>query len=226
MAADQSPVMKHTCILFLSLAIAACHTTTDHSGDYWSTPEAQSRPAARPQPGQPEVDNSKVAAETSSTKNAATDAAAMKETSSRGLSDNDRRFATEASQGGMFEVKSSQLAIDKGVTGPTRDFAQMMIDDHGKANRDLESLVHKKGGTISNALDAQHQELLDELSALSGKEFERKYHDDQVKGHDDAIALFERYSKNADDPDVKAFANRLLPTLRAHRKHLDEHPME
>ena len=26
--------------------------------------------------------------------------------------------------------------------------------------------------------------------------------------------------------DIKAFANRLLPTLRAHRKHLDEHPME
>jgi len=150
----------------------------------------------------------------------------MKEPSSRALTDNDRRFVTEASQGGMFEVKSSQLAIDKGASGPTREFAQMMIDDHGKANRDLESLVRKKGGTVSSTLDADHQEKLDTLASLNGKEFERKYHDEQVKGHDDTIALFERYSKNADDPDIKAFANRLLPTLRTHRKHLDEHPME
>lgn len=220
----QSPPMKRTSILILSLAFAACHTDTDKSGDYWNTPTAQSRPEARQQAGQPDQDNSKVMAETGKTNNAATNAA-MKD-STRALSDNDRRFVSEASQGGMFEVKSSQLAIDKGVSGPTREFAQMMVDDHGKANRDLESLVRKKGGTISSTLDAEHQEMLDALAALNGKEFERKFHDDQVKGHDDAIALFERYSKNADDPDIKAFANRLLPTLRAHRKHLDEHPME
>jgi putative membrane protein len=217
--------MKRTCILILSLAIAACHSDTDKSGDYWTAQNAKTTPTQRQPAGQPDQDNSKVMAETAKTHNAATDAA-MKEPSTRALTDNDRRFVTEASQGGMFEVKSSQLAIDKGASGATREFAQMMIDDHGKANRDLESLVRKKGGTVSSTPDAEHQEKLDTLAALSGKEFERKFHEEQVKGHDDAIALFERYSKNADDPDIKAFANRLLPTLRTHRKHLDEHPME
>jgi len=103
----------------------------------------------------------------------------------------------------------------------------MMIDDHGKAQpRPREPRATRRGASSSNTLDAEHQKMLDDLSALSGKEFERKYHDDQVKGHDAAISLFERYSKSADDADIKAFANRLLPTLRAHRKHLDEHPME
>jgi putative membrane protein len=213
--------MKRTCILLLSLAITACHTDKSKDGDYWSTQQAKSTPTQRQPAGQPDQDNSKAMAEASKSHNAATDAAMT-----RGLTDNDRKFAMEAAQGGMFEVKSSQLALDKGVSGSTREFAQMMVDDHGKANRDLESLVRKKGGTVPTALDAEHQEKLDALADLNGKEFERKYHEEQVKGHDDTIALFERYAKNADDADIRAFANRLLPTLRTHRKHLDEHPME
>ena len=220
--------MKRTCILILSLAAVACRSNSSDNDDRWDTnqnPAKSTQSIPKQSAGNYDANNPESTYKTSQD-HAGTTAAGMKEPTSVALSANDRKFVTEASQGGMFEVKSSQLAIDKNVTGPTRDFAQMMIDDHGKANRDLESLVHKKGATISNTLDAEHQAMLDELSALNGKEFERKFHADQVKGHDDAIALFERYSKNADDPDIKAFANRLLPTLRTHRKHLDEHPME
>jgi putative membrane protein len=214
--------MKRTCILFLALAATACHSDKSKNDDRWSdstTSSAQSVP-------QQSAGNYDANRPKSPPAVAGTTSAAMSESGARSVSADDRKFVTEASQGGMFEVKSSQLAIDKGVTGSTREFAQMMIDDHGKANRDLESIAKKKGVTTSSALDSEHQAMLDELNGLTGKEFERKYHDDQVKGHDAAIALFERYSKDADDADIKAFANRLLPTLRAHRKHLDEHPME
>ena len=61
---------------------------------------------------------------------------------------------------------------------------------------------------------------------MNGREFESAYRDAQVKGHDEAIRLFERASKEADDADLKYLANRLLPVLREHRKHLDEHPMQ
>jgi putative membrane protein len=210
--------MKSTCILILSLVAVACHSDRDSSGDHWTNPT----PATTAQTSQAGQKN----ANGQSDAYGSTTNAAMKEGATKGLSADDNKFVSQAAQGGMFEVKASRLALDKGVPDPTRQFAQMMVDDHGKANRDLESIVKKKGGTVPATLDADHQEQLDGLADLNGKEFERKYHDVQVKGHDEAIALFERYSKNADDPDIKAFANRLLPILRAHRKHLDEHPME
>ncbi len=215
--------MKRTCIVLLSLAAAACHTDNTKNDDRWSSDAPTTSKQSTPQQSAGNYDANRPK---EAPAKMGTTSASMSEPANHALSADDQKFVTGATQGGMFEVKSSQLALDKGVTGSTRDFAQMMIDDHGKANRDLESLAHKKGATISNTLEAQHQEMLDELSSLTGKEFERKYHADQVKGHDAAIALFERYSKDAADADIKAFANRMLPTLRAHRKHLDEHPME
>jgi putative membrane protein len=144
----------------------------------------------------------------------------------KALSAEDKKFVENATQGGLFEVRSSRLALEKSVSGPTREFAQMMIDDHGKANRDLDAIVKKKGGRTTDLLDEKHQQMIDKLMTMEGREFEREYHDAQVKGHDEAIRLFERAAKECDDSDLRYFANRLLPTLREHRKHLDEHPME
>jgi putative membrane protein len=39
-----------------------------------------------------------------------------------------------------------------------------------------------------------------------------------VSGHKDAVSLFERYGKGGDDPELKDWANKTLPTLRDHLK--------
>jgi putative membrane protein len=91
----------------------------------------------------------------------------------------------------MFEVKSSQLAIDKGVTGPTRDFAQMMIDDHSAAGSKLKSVV--SGQTIAwpTQVDDKHRETADELSKKQGVDFERDYLKAMFHGHEDLAAKLE-----------------------------------
>ena len=38
----------------------------------------------------------------------------------------------------------------------------------------------------------------------------------QVSAHKDAVSLFERYSKDGDNPDLKAFASKTLPALKEH----------
>jgi putative membrane protein len=37
-----------------------------------------------------------------------------------------------------------------------------------------------------------------------------------VSGHKDAVSLFERYSKNGDNPKLKDWAGKTLPALRHH----------
>jgi putative membrane protein len=37
-----------------------------------------------------------------------------------------------------------------------------------------------------------------------------------VSGHKDAVSLFERYSKSGDNPKLKDWAGKTLPTLRHH----------
>lgn len=138
------------------------------------------------------------------------------------MASEDLEFAAKAAEGGLFEVESSRLALQKNVSNGCREFAQMMVDDHGKGNQKLQDLVAKKGGTLSSELSRACQNELEELRKLEGREFERRYHDAQVKAHDDAIKAFEDAARNCRDEELRHFASDTLPTLREHRRRLDD----
>jgi putative membrane protein len=136
------------------------------------------------------------------------------------LGSDDQAFVEKAANGGRFEVDSSNLALLKGVSGSTRDFANMMLDDHGKANAELERLAQGKGLALPVKLDAQHQQKLDQLSALDGEAFESAYREMQLKAHEEAIALFKEAAEGCEDADLRGFAKKTLPTLLKHREHI------
>ncbi len=133
------------------------------------------------------------------------------------LSKDDSDFLVKAASGGLFEVRSSELAEKRGVLTPEeKKFADMMITDHTAVNSELEKLAAKKGATVPSAPMEKQQKLLDELGKAEDKKVATKYLSDQVDAHDDAISLFKKASTDAKDPDVRAFAADKLPTLRAH----------
>lgn len=150
------------------------------------------------------------------------DKTAMKRDTS--LSSDDTKFIEKATIGGLFEVQSSRIAQMKKVSRETLDFAQKMVDEHGKANRELDRIATEKGFTPPMRVDASHEKKLDELQKLDGEQFEREYRSMQATAHDDAIELFERYSSKIDDADVRTFIASTLPTLREHKQHLMDAP--
>ena len=134
----------------------------------------------------------------------------------------DRDFLMQAAQGALFEVEASRVALMKATSNETRDFANMMVADHGRANQELDQLVRSKGGMVSERIDGEHQSAIDQLRRLDGPAFERQYYELQVTAHDEAIRLFDRAARGAQDPDLRSFANRTLPTLRKHRDALEK----
>ena len=72
-----------------------------------------------------------------------------------------------------------------------------MVTDHQKTSKELKSLVDrgKVKATLPSALDSEHQQMLDDLKAKSGKDFDQSYDQMQVQGHEDAVALFTAYAK-------------------------------
>ena len=91
-----------------------------------------------------------------------------------------------------------------------------MVRDHQKTSNELKSLVDsgKVKAKLPTALDSEHQQMLDELKAKGGKDFDSSYDEIQVKAHEDAVALFDAYAKGGDDPELKKWAGKTLPTSR------------
>jgi putative membrane protein len=55
-------------------------------------------------------------------------------------------------------------------------------------------------------LDKAHQDKLDRLAKLQGKDFTNEYDDIQVAAHKEAVSLFERYATEGDNPGLKDLA--------------------
>lgn len=127
-------------------------------------------------------------------------------------------FVTEAADSDMFEIQSSQLALQKVGDAATKDFANKMITDHGKTSADLKNLVQsgKVDAKVPAALDGSHQSMLDKLKSLNGSDFEKQYHEDQVNGHKEAVDLFTRYGKGGKNANLRAWAEGTLPGLQQH----------
>lgn len=127
------------------------------------------------------------------------------------------KFWLEAAQGGMTEVELSQLALQKSQNEEVKTFAQMMVDDHTKANDELKTLAQSKGVTLPTEMNAKQMATKDKLNGLSGDAFDREYMKTMVKDHDKTVKLFQKQADSGKDEEVKAFAAKTLPTLQGHQ---------
>lgn len=128
-----------------------------------------------------------------------------------------QEFVTKAANGGMFEVESSRLALDKAKRGEVRTFAQRMVDDHSKANAELETIASKAGLNVPKAMDATHKQKLQQLETGAESNFDQRYIRAQAEAHDEAVTLFSTYAKSGGNPELRSFADKTLPTLREHQ---------
>ena len=134
----------------------------------------------------------------------------------------DSRFAKEAAQGGMAEVKLGQLAQDKGSNDAVKSFGKRMVDDHSKAGDKLKEAASKENVTLPTDISAKDQAIYDRLSKLNGAAFDRAYAKDMVKDHQTDVAAFQKEASSGKSESLKSFASETLPTLQDHLKQAKE----
>jgi putative membrane protein len=129
--------------------------------------------------------------------------------------DSAQTFVDKAAAGGMFEVESSQLALKMSDAADVKQFADMMVNDHGKANAELKSLAEKQGLTLPTALDEEHTAMVMKL-ARAGDKFDAAYAKAQLDAHEAAVELFENFASKGENKALQNFAVQTLPTLHGH----------
>ncbi|MDB5817456.1 MAG: rane protein, partial [Rhizobacter sp.] len=70
---------------------------------------------------------------------------------------------------------------------------------------------------LETAIPKAKQSQLDRMAQLQGNAFDTAFVQTVgIKAHREDVVMFERVSKTSKDADVKAFATKMLPTLREH----------
>jgi putative membrane protein len=125
-------------------------------------------------------------------------------------------FIKEAATSDMLEIEAAKIAQQKG-DAEEKKFAGQMIADHTKTSSDLKDMATGDlKAAIPAALDDASQKKLDKLRDTKPEDFAAEYDPMQVSAHKDAVSLFERYAKGGDDPKLKDWAGKTLPTLQHH----------
>ena len=145
----------------------------------------------------------------------------------------DTSFAAQAALANMAEIQFGHLAVKKAQNADVKKFAQMMIDDHVKAQRELADAASGAGVQWPKQLDDKHKQIHQRLSSLNGDRFDREYMKAMVDGHRDVEAVLAgRADSNARPSNAKAdetlaanvnnWAAKTLPTVRTHLKEAEQ----
>lgn len=128
----------------------------------------------------------------------------------------DVKFVKHAAASGLAEVKVADLGVQKAENADVKAFAKMIAADHTKVNEELKALAATKGIELSAVIDPKHADTFQKLEKVSGKEFDKEFLATLVSSHKKSVSSFETASKDAKNTDVKVFAEKNLPALKAH----------
>lgn len=131
----------------------------------------------------------------------------------------DIKFIEAANQGGLLEIKESELVLQRKAPGLNQDFAKKMVTEHQAVNKELSELASRKGVMLTDTLTDDMQKKYDALAKTDDAKLSKEYIDCSLKGHKKTVDAFKEASEDSKDADVKAFAAKHLPHLQAH---LDE----
>lgn len=132
----------------------------------------------------------------------------------------DEKFLKEATEAGLTEIEAGKTGAGKATNAEVKSFAQMLVDDHAKANSELASLAAAKGVKLPTDPSMVDKAKLKVLNLREAGSYDSHFVKAVgIDAHEKAIKLFEKVIKEGKDPEVKAFATKTLPTLQQHLQH-------
>jgi putative membrane protein len=133
------------------------------------------------------------------------------------MSKADAKMLSDLAEANIAEIQTGKLALEKGKNEQARSFAQKMIDEHTAALKELQTLAQSKGVKLPEDTDLHHKAIATALKPLNGDTFDSQYVKRVgVDDHERTVALLQKVQKGAQDPELKAMAGKMLPTVQQH----------
>ena len=126
---------------------------------------------------------------------------------------------TVANQG---EVDYSQIGAEKATNPSVKQFAQLMVKDHGAMLDAVKSLTSKLNVSPAandkvNDLQKENQKDITDLNGKTvGKDFDKEFMEEQVDMHQETLDLLNDLDGKTTNADLKAAIAEAKPKVQAH----------
>lgn len=132
------------------------------------------------------------------------------------INDFDKQFAADAFAGNLAEVAVGELAKQKTRNEQVRRYGDRLTADHRAANEKLAPIASKYQIQLPGGPDSEAQATHDRLATLSGVQFDREFVQEAISDHEKDIDKYTKAISQLQNPELRAYANQTVPTLRQH----------
>jgi putative membrane protein len=160
--------------------------------------------------------NQKQAARTDSANKAQVNSSDSSIKAKKGLLDDASKFLVNSYESGMFEIQLSQLAATNALDADVKNLAATLVTGHTSINAKISAIAASDNFVLPVALNADHQKDLQDMAKLKGADFDKKYINTIVDGHEKSVSNYKDAYKNLAAGDTKTFAAETLPKIEDH----------
>lgn len=126
-------------------------------------------------------------------------------------------YVMAAGKSDLYEINSSQVALEKTQNPEIRRFAQMLIKHHQKTTAaTVKAAQAAKLTPTPPALDSATSASIAELQSASPADFDRIYIAQQIPAHQAALDLHRSYSSGGDVRQLRTSAKSAVPIVQQH----------
>jgi putative membrane protein len=134
----------------------------------------------------------------------------------------DKAFVKKAMEGNMAEVQMGQLALQKSSDDQVKQFAQRMVDDHGKMLDQLKPAAQAMGVKVPDGPPKGAMKNMDKMKGLSGDAFDQAYIKDMVKDHKKDSSEFKQEAESTQNPQLKQLVTEASQTIDSHLQQIQQ----
>lgn len=127
-----------------------------------------------------------------------------------------QHFVNEASGTNMLEIKLGKLAQKKSDNPTVDSFAKQMVSDHSSLQDKLSNTAESENLKVPDSLPPKLHKKYQHLAQLSGDRFNKAYARFNIKGHEQAVALFKKEKASDNNAAISKVAGNGLPVIQHH----------
>lgn len=134
----------------------------------------------------------------------------------------DKAFLKKAMQGNMAEVQMGQLALQKSSDDQVKQFAQRMVDDHGKMLDQMKPVAEQMGVKVPEGPSKGQMKSMEKMKGLSGDAFDKAYIKDMVKDHKNDDSEFKQEAQSTQNPQLKQMVMQSDQIIESHLQQIEQ----